>query len=87
MDENFCRTVQECSRRPYPLLKNRSEEKDGNRELRARIKQIEEELKISRLKGMAYQIMVDFPIEEYGLDLVKKPGAKQSKGSKMKNRK
>ncbi|ERM80126.1 hypothetical protein P872_03675 [Rhodonellum psychrophilum GCM71 = DSM 17998] len=36
---------------------------------------------------MAYQIMVDITIEEYGLYIVKKPGAKQSKGSKMKKRK
>jgi transposase-like protein len=71
---------------PIPLLKNMSEEKDDIRELKARIKQLEEELKLSRLKGRAYQVMVDIAKEEYGLDLEKKPGAKQSKDSKKKNR-
>jgi hypothetical protein len=61
------------------------EEKDDIRELKARINQLEEELKLSRLKGKAYQIMVDIAKEEYGLDLEKKSGAKQSKDSKKKN--
>lgn len=72
---------------PVPLLKNMSEEKDDIRKLKARVKQLEEELKISRLKGRAYQIMVDIAKEDYGLDLEKKSGAKQSKDSKKKNRK
>ena len=71
---------------PIPLLKNMSEEKDDIKELKARIKQLEEELKLSRLKGKAYQVMVDIAKEQYGLDLEKKPGAKQSKDSKKKNR-
>jgi transposase len=70
---------------PIPLLKNMFEEKDDIRELKARIKQLEEELKLSRLKGKAYQIMVDIAKEEYGLDLEKKSGAKQSRDSKKKN--
>lgn len=72
---------------PVPLLKNMSEEKDDIRKLKARVKQLEEELKISRLKGKAYQIMVDIAKEDYGLDLEKKSGAKQSEDSKKKNRK
>lgn len=70
---------------PLPILKNMSEKQDTNSELKARIKELEEELKLSRLKGRAYQIMVDIAREEYGLDLEKKSGAKQFKDSKKKN--
>ncbi len=70
---------------PLPILRNMSEKQDSNNELKARIKQLEEELKLSRLKGRAYQIMVDIAKEEYGLDLEKKSGAKQFKDSKKKN--
>lgn len=70
---------------PLPLLRNMSEKQDSNSELKARIKQLEEELKLSQLKGRAYQIMVDIAKEEYGLDLKKKSGAKQFKNSKKKN--
>jgi len=70
---------------PVPLLKNMSEEKDDSADLKARIKQLEEELKLSRLKGKAYQIMVDIAKVDYGLDLEKKCGAKQSQDSKKKN--
>ncbi|SNS80075.1 hypothetical protein SAMN06295967_1421 [Belliella buryatensis] len=70
---------------PLPILRNMSEKQDSNSELKARIKQLEEELKLSQLKGRAYQIMVDIAKEEYGLDLEKKSGAKQFKDSKKKN--
>ena len=70
---------------PIPLLKNMSAEKDQVRELKDRIKQLEEQLSLSRLKGKAYQIMVGIAKEEYGLDLEKKSGAKQSPDSKKKN--
>lgn len=70
---------------PLPILRNMSEKQNSNSELKARIKQLEEELKLSRLKGRAYQIMVDIAKEEYGLDLEKKSGAKQFKDSKKKN--
>lgn len=63
---------------PVPILKNMSEEKDDIRALKIRIKQLEDDLNLSRLKGKAYQIMVDIAREDYGLDLEKKPGAKQS---------
>ena len=46
------------------------------------IKQLEEELKLSQLKGKAYQIMVEIAKQDYGIDFEKKHGAKQSKGSK-----
>ncbi|WP_186758769.1 hypothetical protein [Echinicola salinicaeni] len=72
---------------PVPLLKNMSEEKDDIQKLKEQIKHLEEELKLSRLKGKAYQILVDIAKEDYGLDLEKKAGAKQSKDSKKKNRK
>ena len=70
---------------PVPILRNMSEKQDSNSELKARIKQLEEELKLSQLKGRAYQIMVDIAKEKYGLDLEKKSGAKQFKDSKKKN--
>lgn len=70
---------------PLPILRNMSEKQDANNELKARIKQLEEELKLSQLKGRAYQIMVDIAKEEYGLDLEKKSGAKQFKDSKKKS--
>lgn len=70
---------------PLPILRNMSEKQDSNSELKARIKQLEEELKLSQLKGRAYQIMVDIAKEKYGLDLEKKSGAKQFKDSKKKN--
>jgi len=71
---------------PLPILRNMSEKQDSNIELKARIKQLEEELKLSQLKGRAYQIMVDIAKEEYGLDLEKKSGAKQFKDSEKKSR-
>ncbi|WP_194977188.1 hypothetical protein [Aquiflexum lacus] len=71
---------------PLPILRNMSIEQDSNGELKARIRQLEEELKLSRLKGRAYQIMVDIAREEYGLDLEKKSGAKQFKDSEKKSR-
>ncbi len=72
---------------PVPLLKNMTEEREDIQKLKAQFKQLEEDLKISRLKGRAYQIMVEVAREDYGLDLEKKHGAKQSEGSKKKNRK
>ena len=71
---------------PLPILRNMSGKEESNSELKARIRQLEEELKLSRLKGRAYQIMVDLAREEYGLDLEKKSGAKQFKDSEKKNR-
>jgi len=71
---------------PLPILRNMSVKEESNSELKARIRQLEEELKLSRLKGRAYQIMVDIAREEYGLDLEKKSGAKQFKDSEKKNR-
>jgi len=71
---------------PLPILRNMSGKEESNSELKARIRQLEEELKLSRLKGRAYQIMVDIAREEYGLDLEKKSGAKQFKDSEKKNR-
>ncbi|GAB2626413.1 hypothetical protein [Belliella aquatica] len=70
---------------PLPILRNMSEKQDSNNEFKARINQLEEELKLSQLKGRAYQIMVDIAKEEYGLDLEKKSGAKQFKDSKKKS--
>jgi transposase-like protein len=70
---------------PLPILRNMSVEQDSNKELKARIRQLEEELQLSRLKGRAYQIMVDIAREEYGLDLEKKSGAEQFRDSEKKN--
>ena len=68
---------------PTPILKDVSNSSEDIAKLKARITQLEEELKLSNLKGKAYQIMVDIAKEDYNLDLEKKPGAKQSRDSKQ----
>jgi transposase-like protein len=72
---------------PAPFLKNMVEGNDESERLRNEIKFLEEQLKLSQLKGRAYQIMVEIAKTDYGLDLEKKSGAKQSKESKKKSRK
>ena len=67
---------------PIPILKDMTKHTDKVVELEQRIKQLEKDLKTSQLKGKAYQIMVEIAKQDYGLDLEKKPGAKQSKSSK-----
>lgn len=67
---------------PLPILRNMDKSKDEHAQLKARITELEKELESVRLKGKAYQIMVELAREEYGIDLEKKSGAKQSKDSK-----
>lgn len=55
--------------------------------LYAEIKRLKAALEHSELKGRAYEIMLDIGREQYGIDLEKKTGAKQSKDSKKNNRK
>jgi len=55
--------------------------------LHAEIKRLKAALAHSELKGRAYEIMLEIGREQYGIDLEKKPGAKQSKDSKKNNRK
>jgi len=83
----FARLPRNAQVDPIPILKNMSEDNGDIEKLKDQIKQLEEQLKLSQLKGKAYQIMVDIAKEEYGLDLEKKSGAKQLKDSKKKNRK
>ena len=64
---------------PLPKLRTMKQESKDTLELKARIKELERQLKYSELKGRAYQIMVEIAKKDYGLDLEKKPGAKQSK--------
>ena len=66
---------------PIPILKDMSSPLEESEKLKARIKELEDELKISKLKGKAYQIMVEIAKQDYGIDLEKKSGAKQSKNS------
>ena len=68
-----------AGKNPIPALKEMAMSQENTEELKAKIKQLEEQLKVSKLKGRAYQIMVEIAKEDYGLDLEKKPGAKQSK--------
>ncbi len=68
---------------PIPILKDVNNSSEDIAKLKARITQLEEELKLSNLKGKAYQIMVDIAKEDYNLDLEKKSGAKQSRDSKQ----
>jgi len=67
---------------PIPKLKAMDKGPDEIIHLESRIKQLEEELKISQMKGEAYQIMVDIAKQDFNLDLEKKFGAKQHKDSK-----
>lgn len=67
---------------PLPILRDMDKSEDEKAQLKARIAELEQELGSVRLKGKAYQIMVELAKEEYGLDLEKKSGAKQSKDSK-----
>ena len=67
---------------PLPILRDMDKSRDEKAQLEARIAELEQELASVRLKGKAYQIMVELAKEEYGLDLEKKSGAKQSKDSK-----
>jgi hypothetical protein len=68
---------------PLPILKDVNNSSEDIAKLKARITQLEEELKLSNLKGKAYQIMVDIAKEDYNLDLEKKSGARQSRDSKQ----
>lgn len=70
---------------PLPILKDVSNSPEDVLKLKARITQLEEELKLSKLKGKAFQIMVEIAREDYNLDLEKKSGAKQSNNSKKLN--
>jgi len=64
---------------PINKLKNMSIPDKKLLELQDKIKQLEEQLELSELKGRAYQIMVEIAKEDYGIDLEKKNGAKRSK--------
>jgi transposase-like protein len=55
---------------------------DEKARLEEEVKRLQSELDHAKLKGRAYQIMVELAKEEYGLDLEKKSGAKPSKHSK-----
>ena len=72
---------------PIPKLESMKEESKETIALKIKIKELEAELKYSELKGRAYQIMVELAKEQYGLDLVKKSGAKQSNSSKKRTQK
>jgi len=81
---------------PVPILRSmgkdtrKSTPKENRLEqerLHAEIKRLKAALAHSELKGRAYEIMLEIGREQYGIDLEKKPGAKQSKDSKKNNRK
>jgi transposase-like protein len=72
---------------PIPILQSMGQDKEEASRLKAEIKRLKAALEHSELKGRAYQIMVEIAKEKYGIDLEKKPGAKQSKNSKRKSRK
>lgn len=67
---------------PVALLKNMDLPSDEIIKLKAQIKELEQDLKLSQLKGKAYQVMVQIAKEDFNLDLEKKFGAKQSNASK-----
>lgn len=81
---------------PVPILRGMSKETEKStsnndrieqERLHAEIKRLKAALAHSELKGRAYEIMLEIGRERYGIDLEKKPGAKQSKDSKKNNRK
>ena len=49
--------------------------------------ELEEALKMSKIKAEGYEIMMRIIQEEYGIDLPKKVAAKQSESSKSDTRK
>ena len=55
--------------------------------LKARVAELEEALKMSKIKAEGYEIMMRIIQEEYGIDLPKKVEAKQSASSKSDTRK
>jgi len=69
---------------PIPKLRTMKQETKQTLELKARIKELEQQLKLSELKGRAYEILVEKSKKDYGLDLEKKRGAKQFSNSKKK---
>ena len=78
---------------PIPILLNgrtniseKEMESEENKMLKARIKELEKELEFAELKSRAYQVMVEIAKKDYGLDLGKKSGAKQSANLKKKSR-
>ena len=56
-------------------------------QLKARVAELEEALKMSKIKAEGYEIMMRIIQEEYGIDLPKKVEAKQSANSKSDIRK
>ena len=67
---------------PIPKLKDMKKDPKEVERLKTKIKELEQELEYLELKGRAYQIMVEIARKEYGLDLEKKLGTKQSDNSK-----
>lgn len=60
---------------------------DEQERLRAEVKRLKAALEHATLKGRAYEIMLEIGKEQYGIDLEKKLGAKQSKDSKKNSQK
>jgi transposase-like protein len=76
---------------PVPILRGMGKDTGKHRpnddrmeqeRLHAEIKRLKAALEHAELKGRAYEIMLEIGREQYGIDLEKKPGAKQSKDSK-----
>lgn len=67
---------------PMPILQNMKQEPGEIQALKSKIKELEDELKLSQLKGRAYQILVENAKKTYNIDLLKKVGAKQFSSSK-----
>lgn len=60
----------------------RMKTKSDSTKLSGEVKRLEQELKMANLQVEGYQIMIDILREEYGIDVVKKYGAKQLNNSK-----
>jgi transposase-like protein len=71
-----------------PLLNLQAMQIDNEKaRIEEEIKRLQSELDLAKLKGRAYQIMVEIAKEQYGVDLEKKSGAKPSKPSKKNSQK
>jgi len=79
-------TAKQAGTDPLPILQTMHIDNEKAR-LEEEIKRLQSELDLAKLKGRAYQIMVELAKEQYGLDLEKKSGAKPSKHSKQSSQK
>ena len=70
-----------------PAMKSKTKIPEQNERLLAENRELRRQLQLARLKLEGYEIMGDILEEQYGIDLLKKAGAKQSVVSKKDTQK